>query len=234
MLAENLHRTFRKQGYVIVRDFLTGNELDGLRDAGDQLLSEDPPEVGEGIHDIERGADRRFLRHRHLDFPQMQAVLFSPKMRELTRTLLDGDSYLFNEQYVVKGPRTGASFAWHQDGAYVGFDHAPYLTLWMALDDTTVENGCVYILPRDLDENAGLDPHEWDEDGKELVGYTGEDPGLPMTCPAGTLVAFSSTTLHRSGPNVTDRNRRGYLGQYTSEPLIDPATGAPKRFATPL
>ena len=131
------------------------------------------------------------------------------------RACLGGDSFLFNEQFVVKGAGTGASFAWHQDGAYVGFDHRPYLTVWIALDDTTEENGCVYLLPRDLDAQPGLDPHEWQEASRELNGYSGDDPGRPMTCRAGTVVAFSSLTLHRSGDNRTDTPRRAYVCQYS-------------------
>jgi len=138
---------------------------------------------------------------------------------------LGGEGLLFNEQFVVKGAGKGASFAWHQDSAYVGFDHKPYVTIWIALDDTTEENGCVYILPRDIDEKPGIDPHEWQDDSNELNGYSGNDPGLPMTCPAGTIVAFSSLALHRSGPNTTDRPRRAYICQYSLEPIRDPETG---------
>ena len=55
-----------------------------------------------------------------------------------------------------------------------------------------------------------------------------------MVFEAGTIVAFSSLTLHRSGANVTDRPRRAYVCQYTAEPLIVPETGEPKRFAKPV
>jgi ectoine hydroxylase-related dioxygenase (phytanoyl-CoA dioxygenase family) len=141
---------------------------------------------------------------------------------------------LFNEQFVVKGAGKGASFAWHQDSAYVGFDHKPYLTVWIALDDTTEENGCVYLLPRNLETDPGIDEHEWQEDSKELNGYFGDEPGRPMVCPAGTVVAFSSRTLHRSGPNGTDRPRRAYIAQYSVEPIRNPESGELKRFAKPV
>ena len=48
------------------------------------------------------------------------------------------------------------------------------------------------------------------------------------------MVAFSSLTLHRSGPNRTPRPRRAYVCQYTAEPLRDPQSGALKRFAKPV
>ena len=174
------------------------------------------------------------MRHRHEDFPDVERFLFGETVRAVTSACLGPTAYLFNEQFVVKGARTGASFAWHQDGAYVGFRHRPYLTIWVALDDTSEENGCVRVLPRNLDEDTSLVAHEWDAQGKEKVGYTGHDPGLALVASAGTVVAFSSTTLHRSGENRTDRPRRAYVCQYSPAPMLDPSTGLPKHFSKPL
>lgn len=226
---------FREQGYCVIENGLSAEEVAALRHATDVLLKEEPDDDGGGrFRNIGRGESRRFLRHRHEDFPEVSRFLFSDRMLRLTSALIGDSPHLFNEQFVVKGPKTGASFAWHQDGAYVGFEHQPYLTVWIALDDTKVENGCLYVLPKNLDRDSRLVPHEWDEAGKELVGHDRSDPGVEVVCPAGTIVAFSPTTLHRSGENRTDRHRRAYICQYSPEPIIDPATNAPKTFAKPL
>jgi len=232
-LAE-LRQSYCEKGYCVLQDALTHDELAGLREAADTLLEEKPKDGGEGLHNIGRGEDRRFLRHRHEEFPAVAGFLFSKKMQDITSVLLGPTPYLFNEQFVVKGSKTGSSFAWHQDGAYVGFEHKPYVTVWIALDDVSQKNGCVSVLPRNLDKDTDLVPHAWDEDGKELVGFTGDDRGEQIVGPAGTMAVFSSTTLHRSGANTTDRRRRAYICQYTPEPLLDPTTGAPKRYAKPL
>jgi ectoine hydroxylase-related dioxygenase (phytanoyl-CoA dioxygenase family) len=225
---------FRRTGYAIVPDAVGAHQRAALAAACDVLLREPPEDGGGRFHDIGRGDARRFLRQRHADFPEIAAFVFGDTVRALVTALLGTVPYLFNEQFVVKAARSGASFAWHQDGAYVGFDHKPYITLWIALDDATLENGCVYVLPRDLDAGAALLPHRWDSCGKELVGYDGPDSGVAATIPAGALVVFSSTTLHRSGANSTAQLRRAYICQYSAEPIIDPATGAPKHFAKPL
>ena len=226
---------YLQNGYVILRNLLADDELAALRDSCDRLLEEPPDDDNGGkSHDIGRGHDRRFLRHRHEDLPALGAFVLGPEMKRLAAAFVGERPHLFNEQFVVKGPKTGASFAWHQDSAYVGFAHEPYVTLWMALDDTTVENGAVFILPRNLNEDRSIASHRWDEEGKELVGYDGEDPGEPALVPAGSVVAFSSVTLHRSSANVTDRPRRGFIAQYSSAPIIDPKTEKPKTFAKPL
>jgi ectoine hydroxylase-related dioxygenase (phytanoyl-CoA dioxygenase family) len=226
--------SFRRQGYSIFENALCPVELATLRSACKTLLDE-PVEDGSGAkHKIGLGAARRFLAHRHEDFPTVEAFLLGPKIAGITRACLGTDVQLFNEQFVVKDAGKGASFAWHQDGAYVGYDHPAYITIWIALDDTTEANGCVYLLPRDLDENPGIDEHKWQDDTNELNGYFGDQTGTPMDAKSGTIVAFSSLTLHRSGPNTTPNPRRAYVCQYSVEPIRDPKTGQIKRFAKPV
>ena len=169
MTPGKIKLNFRRNGYCILEGALTGAELDGLRSACEVLLAEKPVDGGGKFHDIGRGEARRFLRHRHEEFRDVESFVFGETMRGLATNLLGDTPYLFNEQFVVKGAGTGANFAWHQDGAYVGFDHKPYITVWIALDDTTEENGCVYLLPRNLDLDECLVPHRWDE-GQQREG----------------------------------------------------------------
>ena len=149
---------FRTNGFVTAATPLDHADLQMLRSICNQLLDEPPIDGGEGLHNIGLGRRRQFLRHRHPDFPVLKDFLLSGPPGKLAADLLGDEAYLFNEQFVVKGPRTGAAFAWHQDGAYVGFDHKNYLTVWIALDDATEANGCVYILPRNLEKNPGSVP----------------------------------------------------------------------------
>ena len=226
---------FRKQGYLVFEDALDAEELRFLREACQTLLDEPLDDGGHsGRHKIGLGEARRFLAHRHEEFPKVEAFLLDGRLAPIIETCLGQRGMLFNEQFVVKGAGKGASFAWHQDSAYVGYDHAAYLTVWIALDDATEENGCVYLLPRNLDDNPGIDPHEWQEESNELNGYFGSDTGTVMACKAGTIVAFSSLTLHRSGENRTNAPRRAYVCQFSIEPIKDPNTGALKRYAKPV
>ena len=226
--------TYQKNGYCVIPDALSESELSELRTVVDILLQETPQDGGGKFHDIGLGEARRFLRHRHDDFPKLKNFLFSENMYALVSTFIGSRCYLFNEQFVVKGAQTGAGFAWHQDSAYVGFPHKPYLTAWIALDDTVIDNGCLYVLPKALGQGTIIEPHHWDTCGKELVGYHGDDPGIGIECRSGTIVAFSSLLLHRSGPNITQQRRRAYICQYAPEVIVDPATKLPKHFSKPL
>lgn len=235
LTTENDLKSFQDQGFAILPNALSDHELETLRTVCDDLLQEPPDDDNGGkSHNIGRGHDRRFLRHRHIDFQNLGGFVLGDGMKTFLRPFVGDKPYLFNEQFVVKAAHTGASFGWHQDGGYIPFAHRPYLTVWIALDDTSIDNGAVFLLPRTPDQGEQPVKHWWNEAEKEYVGYDGPDPGLPAEVPAGSVVVFSSLTLHRSSPNTTDRPRRGYVVQYSAEPIIDPDTGDNRLFATAL
>ena len=228
-----MRELFQRIGFLTDAGTVSADELAMLRSVCAELLDEPVDDGGsKGRHRLGLGNARRFLAHRHKDFPALERFILRGPPAKLATQVLGGPCHLFNEQFVVKGAGSGASFAWHQDGAYVGYPHRPYVSVWIALDDANEDNGCLYILSRDLERSGDLDPHEWMAESRELSGYSGDDPGRPVICAAGGMVVFSSLTLHRSGENRTGWRRRAYLVQYSPEIIRDPATGEPKRFST--
>ena len=105
--------------------------------------------------------------------------------------------------------------------------HKPYVTCWVALDDMSAANGTISIFPFGRSPLRGLMEHPWEASVNGMVGYDGDDEGDLVEVPAGTLVAFSSFLLHKSGPNTTERPRRSYFIAYTPELFAhaDPAKG---------
>ncbi len=150
----------------------------------------------------------------------LRRFLYSPLMAEICRATLGDSAYLFFEQYVVKAAEKGMAFSWHQDSGYVPYAHDPYLTCWITLDDVSEENGTVYLLPYDVAGTRDRVEHVRDEVTNDMVGYFGDEPGIPVICPAGSIACFSSTVFHRSGFNRTDRMRRIYLAQYSRQALL--------------
>ena len=237
MLLPDQIASFHQQGYIVLPDAIPAPQLAGLARACDRLMEEEPAWNGGGkFHNLGRGEVLRFLRQRFEHHAEIREVLFGPRITSAACALLGAaPSYMFNEQYVVKGPdgtgSANSAFAWHQDGSYVGFDHRPYLTMWVAIDAATAQNGALRILPRNLSENSALGAYRVDPATNERVCYDGDDEGLLVTARPGTLVVFSSTTMHCSTPNRTTANRRAWLCQYSPEPIIDPVSGRAKHFA---
>jgi phytanoyl-CoA hydroxylase len=100
---------------------------------------------------------------------------------------------------------------WHQDNGYTPVEPEEYVTCTVALDDATVENGCLWIQPGS--HRAGTLPHR-QTDFFFQIGYEGEARGEPCEVQAGEVLVFSSLTLHRTGPNNSDGPRRSWVIQF--------------------
>lgn len=218
---------YHQEGYFILESVIPEKALLALQDECMRLVAARDREMEakrvttQGITHYKK---RYFISNRSADSPIMTEFVFSELMAEICRAALGDTAYLFNEQYVVKAADTDSRFAWHQDSGYVGHYHRAYLSCWCALDDMSVENGTVYILPYSRDGRDSSDEiidHTVEESTNDKVGYRGDDPGDPAIVPAGSIVVFSSRTFHRSGANMTDAYRRCYLAQYSAEPIMN-------------
>ncbi|MBA8795508.1 ectoine hydroxylase-related dioxygenase (phytanoyl-CoA dioxygenase family) [Friedmanniella endophytica] len=221
-------RQYVDEGWFVLERALSDDQLALLRGVADYAVtSADAQMDAEGVDALgltTRGK-RYFSSMIYRDRPELRAFLFSDLMAEVCRATLGEEAYLFWEQYVIKAGDPDTTFAWHQDSGYVHENHAPYLTCWIALDDITLDNGPVYLLPYSRSGIRSYIRHVRDDRVNDQVCYFGSDPGMPVLVPAGSVVAFSSVVIHRSGPNLTDRLRRVYLAQYSGE-VITTADGS--------
>lgn len=221
---------YHQQGYCVLEDVIPAHFLEDLRAECGRFIDIMHAEMDR------RGTDTLGISHRNSRYfvakhseksDKITGFLFSDLMADVTGALLGENVFLFHEQYVVKAAEVGMKFSWHQDSGYVhynnGAPHKPYLSCWIPLDDVTVENGTVYILPFDRAGTREIIPHLEEEGSNDKVGYFGNDPGDPVEVSAGSIVAFTSYTFHRSGPNTTNKMRRVYLAQYSSEPILNEA-----------
>ena len=241
---ERQREQFESEGYAIFEGVLVGAALDQLRAECDGFIAREDARMDalgtDQIGITHRG--RRYFANECLrSQPALAAVLFGEALEGVCRATLGEDAYFFFDQYVVKGPDGGLPFSWHQDSGYVvgnggPADHAPYLTCWCPLDDATVANGTVRVLPFSSrpEARAGILPHTRDARTGDLVAWPAEEPGQAIEAPAGSIVAFSSRLLHATGANQTDRMRRVYLAQYTPEVMLNPGTRHLRRNAIPL
>ena len=229
-------RRFASDGFFVLDRVVPRHDLEILRAECDRLIDERDEEMrrlGTDRLDLDHRGRRYFL-HAYGKSPQVSQFLFSDLMAQVARTALGETVNLFNEQYVVKAAERGMRFGWHQDSGFIDYPHQPYLTCWIALDDVSEANGTVYLLPYARAGTREVVPHVRDEKTNDMIGYSGDDRGDPVVVPAGSIVCFSSTVLHRSGPNTTDHMRRVYVAQYSAEPVLDQDGTRPRHLAEPL
>lgn len=223
LITEAQKQQYQDEGYFVLESVIPENHLELLREECGRFIDRIHREMdaaGTDVIGINHRNSRYFIHDCHRQSDRIGEFIFSPLMAEVCRATLGENAYLFWNQYVVKCAEVGMKFAWHQDSGYVGHDHRPYLTCWCPLDDVTIENGTVYILPYDRAGTRQRVEHIHEAGSNDLVGYHGDDPGEPVIVPAGSIAVFSSVTFHRSGPNTSSQMRRVFLAQYSAEPIL--------------
>lgn len=222
LVTDELLEQYRNEGYFILENVIGAEDLELLRSAAQFSIDRaDAMMDAAGVDrlGINAKGKRYFSSMVYRERPELRRFIFGPIMEEICRRVLGENAYLFWEQYVIKAGDPDTTFAWHQDSGYVHENHTPYLTCWIALDDVTEENGSVYLLPYSRSGIRSYVKHVPIETG-DRVCYFGSDPGMPVIVPAGSIVCFSSTVIHRSGANLTDRLRRVYLVQYSPDVIM--------------
>jgi phytanoyl-CoA hydroxylase len=142
-------------------------------------------------------------------------LLSNPKILDVVESLI-GPEIFANPVYNVrpKVPLVGAGeVPWHQDKSYwPGARSNPVITVWVALVDATMENGCLRVIPRTQHQGVGGFHFEtysgtaYRELDEENVGHLrGRAQPLPVN--AGSAILFNDRFIHSSGPNLSTHVR---------------------------
>ena len=153
---------------------------------------------------------RRYLQH-----PGLSAVLGRVTGAHLPHW--DGRVKGFQSMVFVKPPGFQGQ-AWHQDEVFIPTRDRSLIGAWVAIDDATVENGCLWVLPGS--HRSGylypLGPHGRPEEfdtAPESYGFDDSNE-IPVELEAGSVLFFNGYLLHRSKPNRSDGYRRTFVGHY--------------------
>lgn len=222
------------RGYTLFPDLFTAAQMDAL-DVGlsghDARLREDLAVQG-GQSGITRADEIAFTDHIAERDPAVAAFCQSAAISEISTAFLGPDVDVYWNQSVYKNPEGERVFPWHQDDAYGPVTPAPYLTLWIAVSDAREDMGCISVLAGS--HRGGLRPHSKSPIG--LVGHAWDDPdqGVMVPVTKGTMIAFWSLTLHKSGANVSKEMRKAFVLQPAPIGLRMVDTGEPAEMTVPI
>lgn len=154
--------------------------------------------VGHGLHDLD---------------PVFDAFSRQPALAELVGALGLERPLLLQSMYIFKQPRIGGEVGCHQDAAFLHTAPSSVIGLWFALEDATIENGCMhaaqgghrgplrsrFVREGDATRTVMLDPTPLPADGL-----------VPLEAPQGTLIVLHGLLPHLSGANRSERSRHAY------------------------
>jgi phytanoyl-CoA hydroxylase len=116
--------------------------------------------------------------------------------------------------YIFKPPRIGGEVVCHQDSTYIHTEPESCVGFWFALEDATLENGCMQFIPGA--HRMPLKQRNYRRPDGTLVTETLDDTPWPeerrvaAEAPTGTLVVFDGRAPHLSAANLSDRSRHAY------------------------
>jgi phytanoyl-CoA hydroxylase len=136
-----------------------------------------------------------------------------PRLAALAGSLGLARPLLLQSMYIFKQPRIGGEVGWHQDSTFLHTEPLSVVGLWFALEDATLENGCLWALPGG---HRGPLRERWRRNGEgalvmeRLDDTPWPEEGMPLEAPKGTLVVLHGKLPHGSAPNRSTVSRHAY------------------------
>ncbi|MEM6821309.1 MAG: phytanoyl-CoA dioxygenase family protein [Verrucomicrobiota bacterium] len=143
----------------------------------------------------------------------------APEVIDLVEPLLGPDLLLFSTHFICKSKNDGRRVPWHEDSAYWRrhLDPMEVATVWLAIDPSTTENGCMYVIPKS--HNTGKKGYSDYEDtdlsknvfGTEIISKDRKDElAVPCQLQPNECSLHDSRIQHGSPPNTSTMRRCGW------------------------
>jgi hypothetical protein len=222
LTAEQLAH-YREEGYAACGPLVTGEGLAELRRQVDAEIASLPP-----------GARPEQMPSPHYRNAFLRELLLSDPFVDVACAILGPDVALFTSYAISKRPGDGLPVAWHQDAAFFPIDPMETFTLWLAVDDSDRENGCMQVV-RGSHRPRRIIPHQTDGSGRtvlalQLADYRPEETAF-VEVPAGAFSVHDPFIVHGSAPNRSARRRCGLTIKYVPTSIrIDRTFRSPTGF----
>ena len=150
----------------------------------------------------------------HVLDPVFSRFSRSDKVKEIANGIGFAKSHLVQSMYIFKQPNIGGEVACHQDSTFIYTQPTDIVGLWFALEDATIENGCLWAIPGG--HKSGL-KSRWvrTPEGAMKFDVYDADPWpenelVPLEVTKGSLILLNGLLPHRSFENRSPRSRHAY------------------------
>lgn len=227
-LTDAQFEQYQTEGYLVVEDALSTETVDGvlgrLREYthGDRepetFSSQLEPRVERGELDVDDPGDavRKFEGLGMVQEDEVFAdVAHNETITAVAEQLLGPNLKLLRSAAMFKPPSFGSKKGLHQDAAYYPIQPMDHVTVWIALDDATPENGCMTVIPgAHKDGFLGHETNEYDTDIVINDTEYSESDLVELPMAAGDVLFTHCLVPHYTAPNSTDSWRRALIMSY--------------------
>ena len=160
------------------------------------------------------------LRHKsHLLFTWLDEVIRHPGILDAVEDVLGPNLLVWGSSFFIKDARDPGFVSWHQDSTYWGLDPADIVTAWVALSESTAENGAMRVMP---------DTHKMDQvphrdtfaegnllsRGQEIAVEVDDSKAVMLELQPGEMSLHHVRLIHGSDPNPSGKRRIGFAIRY--------------------
>jgi hypothetical protein len=199
---------FNRDGYIKGIRIFSGAEIAEIRRFFDDLLAQT----------LAAGGDSYSISTAHLRYGRVYDLLTEPRLVGIVKDLLGENAIGWGSHFFCKMPGDGKRVAWHQDASYWPLTPSKAVTIWLAIDDATVENACMRYIPRShLLGHLTYRLSETDEANvlnQTVEGVENLEAPIDVELKAGEISVHSDLLLHGSESNQSNRRRCGLTLRY--------------------
>ncbi|MDB5110612.1 MAG: phytanoyl-CoA dioxygenase [Mucilaginibacter sp.] len=222
---------YQENGFVVIEDFLTPDELDYWRETvmsaisnrAGQKIPGKAGKVGEddGINNDADYFSKVFDQLINLwqTDDNVKELMCNPEIGEMAAKLAGVDGIrIWHDQALFKKPWANPT-SWHLDTPFWSFSDRKALSIWIALDDATLENGCLFFIPGSHKktgfENPGIGKNM--DSIYEYYPSFRKMPSVAAPMKAGSCSFHNGLTIHGANANMTSGSRRAMTCAYMPE-----------------
>ena len=213
-------REFDRDGFIVVRQFLTAHELAALAGELDRFIRDVVPGLSDAhafYQDRDRPETLKQMQHMQVE-PFFRDYTQHAKWTSLAEALVGESAECESPEWFNKPPGLEHPTPPHQDNYYFNLKPSNVVTIWLALDHVDDENGCLRYLPGS--HQRGFRPHARSKvlgfsQGISDYGPQDQAAETKIHLAPGDVVAHHGMTIHRAEPNRSSaRNRRAFAMVY--------------------
>jgi ectoine hydroxylase-related dioxygenase (phytanoyl-CoA dioxygenase family) len=227
---------YQQQGYLVLQDAFDADAVERLNAEAAQICRGARGEVRGLTPASDDEADINVLRrYLCIHFPHkisqlIYEALATPAIVDVLTSVIGPNVKCMQSMLFIKASGKPGQ-AWHQDEFFIPTRDRSLIGAWIALDDATVQNGCLWVIPGS--QRHGIiwpqkahNDRRFDCTGEAMYYPYSDDDAVPVEVRRGSIVFFNGYLLHRSLPNYAAGGfRRSLVNHYMSAESLLPWYG---------